>query len=180
LKKIQRKAALWIIEVFYTLPTWEVEVIASLISIHFHHNKIIRWYYLQVVFLPKQYVINSLLNEYYSKKATSYHMATCYLCYDFKTLCKVKRQLLYLSNTRKLNRIPVIKCLSYIHLVHGSCYTNLTYSKGTYIVHTIDIWYDIIVSRSFYIFLYTTWLCDCDWYVTPSHIMWQFVTLCYF
>ena len=63
-----------------------------------------------------------------------------------------------LNNTRKLNRVLVTKCLPYIHLVHGLCYTNLAYSKKTCIIYTIDIWYNIIAFRSFYIFLCAIWL----------------------
>jgi len=88
-----------------------------------------------------------------------------------KTLSKIKRQLLYLSNTRELNGVPVTKCLPYINLVYGSYYTNLAYPKRVYVVYAIDIWYNIITSRSFYVILYTTWLCDCDWCVTICDIL---------
>jgi len=61
-----------------------------------------------------------------------------------KTLSRIKRQLLYLSNTRELNRVLVTMCLYYIYLIYGLCYTKLAYSKETCVIYTVDIWYDII------------------------------------
>ena len=55
-------------------------------------------------------------------------------------------------NIRELNKVPVTKCLFYIHLVNGLCYTNLVYPKGTYVLYVVDIWDDIIVLKSFIIF----------------------------
>ena len=46
LRKMQRRVDLWIIEAFYILPSWEVEAIASLISIHFYLDKISRHHHL--------------------------------------------------------------------------------------------------------------------------------------
>jgi len=46
LKKMQRRAALWITEVFYISLSWEVEAIAGLIPIYFHLNKISGWHHL--------------------------------------------------------------------------------------------------------------------------------------
>ena len=40
LRKMQRRVIFWIIRVFYTLPSWEVEMIAGFISIHFYLDKI--------------------------------------------------------------------------------------------------------------------------------------------
>ena len=57
----------------------EFKAIAGLISIHFHLDKLIGYYYLGVVFLSKQYILNSFLDIHYSKQADSYYIATNYL-----------------------------------------------------------------------------------------------------
>jgi len=43
---MQQRAALWITEAFCTSPTWGVEAIAGLISIHFYLDKLIGYYHL--------------------------------------------------------------------------------------------------------------------------------------
>jgi len=45
----------------------------------------------------------------------------------------------YRDYTRELDEVPVTKCLSYIHLADGTCYTNLAYLKGTCILHAVDM-----------------------------------------
>ena len=42
-------------------------------------------------------------------------------------------------NIRELDRVLVTKYLSYIYLAYGLCYTNLAYSKGTYILYIVNI-----------------------------------------
>ena len=74
LKKMQRRAVLWIIEAFHTLPSWEV--------ISFHLNKLVGWHYFWVVSLPKQHALNYLVNSHHFKQTISYHMATS--CHTFK------------------------------------------------------------------------------------------------
>ena len=61
---------------FCTSSLWEVEAIASLISIHFHLDKLIGHHHLKVVSLPKQYMLNFLLDIHHSKQADPYCMAT--------------------------------------------------------------------------------------------------------
>jgi len=48
------------------------------------------------VSLSKQYTINSLLDEHHSKKATSYHIATCHL--TFKQYLKIKSSIVDTKN----------------------------------------------------------------------------------
>ena len=79
----------------------KVETIAGLISIYFYLNKLISCHYLQMVSLPKQYIVNSLLDEHHSKKATPYHIVTCYLI--SKQQLKIKSPTIYTNN--HLNRI---------------------------------------------------------------------------
>ena len=79
LKKIQQKAVLWITDIFYTLLSWELEVIAGLIPIHIHLDKISRRYYLQVASLPQQHTLNSLIDKHYSKKTKFHHLSIAYL-----------------------------------------------------------------------------------------------------
>ena len=69
-----------------------------------------------------------------------------------------------MDNIGELNGVPVTKCLPYIHLANGLCYTNLAYSKETYILYTINMWDNIIAPESSIMFLYDTWSCDwiCD------------------
>jgi len=52
-----------------------VEVITGFIPIHNHLEKISGRHYLRITSLPKQYAINSLLDNYYSKNAEPYHLS---------------------------------------------------------------------------------------------------------
>lgn len=79
LRKMQRRAALWITGTFWTFPTWGVEAITRLISIYFYLDKINGCHHLHVVFLSKQHIINSLLEEYHFKKTAPYYMAMVHL-----------------------------------------------------------------------------------------------------
>jgi len=60
-------------------PTWGVKTIAGLIPTHFHLDKIIGHHHLQTAFLPKQYMINTLINKYHSKMALLHYMAMSHL-----------------------------------------------------------------------------------------------------
>jgi len=40
LNKMQRRAAIWILDAFHTLPSFDIEAIVSLISIHLHLQKL--------------------------------------------------------------------------------------------------------------------------------------------
>jgi len=54
--------------------SWSIKDIAGLIPIYLYFDKISSKHYLRVIFLPKQYVINSLLDNQYLKKMKSYHL----------------------------------------------------------------------------------------------------------
>ena len=59
-------------------------------------------------------------------------------------------------------------CLSYIHLAASSYYTNLAYPKGTCVLYTINMWYNIIILK-LSISLYNMWLCNHDLW---QHYVW--------
>ena len=40
---------------------------------------------------------------------------------------------------RKLNKVSIIKYLSYIYLTHSLYYTNLAYFKKIYVIYAINI-----------------------------------------
>ena len=61
--------------VFYIFLSWRVKAIASLIFIYLHLEKISRRHYLRMTSLPKQHVINLLLDDQYLKKAESYYLS---------------------------------------------------------------------------------------------------------
>ena len=96
LKKIQQKAVLWITDIFYTLLSWELEVIAGLIPIHMHLDKISRRYYLQVASLPQQHALNSLMDKHYSKKTKFHHLSIAYLI--CKQWSKIKSSIVDTNN----------------------------------------------------------------------------------
>ena len=78
------------------LLTWGVKAIAGLIPIYFHLNKIIRQHYLWVASLPKQYTINTLINEYHSKKTLLYCIIISHLI--AKQQLKVKSPIMDTNN----------------------------------------------------------------------------------
>ena len=43
---------------------------------------------------------------------------------------KTKKEPCIRVNIRELDRVPVTKCLPYIYLANGFCYTNLAYCHG--------------------------------------------------
>jgi len=52
LRKIQRKAVLWITEAFHISSTWKVEMLAGLIMIHLYLDKLSGCHHLRVTSLP--------------------------------------------------------------------------------------------------------------------------------
>jgi len=83
---------------------------------------------------------------------------------------KTKKEPCIRVNIRELDRVPVTKCLPYIYLANGFCYTNLAYSKETCVLYTIDIWDDIIVLEPavmFYI-LYDCVTVTCNVMLNPN------------
>ena len=72
--KMQYKVVLWITNAFQTSLLQRVKAITSLISIHLHLNKSSKRHHLKVVSLSKQYAINLLLDNQYSKKAKPHYL----------------------------------------------------------------------------------------------------------
>lgn len=79
LRKMQRRAALWITGAFRTSPTWGIEAIAGLIPIHLHLNKLGGRHNLRTASLPRQHAIRTLLDPQHSKSASPHRMATSQL-----------------------------------------------------------------------------------------------------
>ena len=63
LRKIQYKAALWILDTFHTSPTLEIEVIGRLIPIHLDLQKLNRRYQLRISTLSSNHAIKLLLES---------------------------------------------------------------------------------------------------------------------
>ena len=78
LNKLQRRAAIWILEAFKTLPAEGIEAIASLIPIRFHLQK-------------SQADPKSALSSYW--------------CYDSRLKVSSQETTLVLSNTRELDGV---------------------------------------------------------------------------
>jgi len=63
LNKMQRRAAIWILEVFKTLPLEEIEVLAGLIPVKSHLQKITKRSQIHPFKLPKNHILNNLLDD---------------------------------------------------------------------------------------------------------------------
>lgn len=90
--------------VFHISPIQDVEAIASFIPIYFYLNKLIGCYYLCIASLSKQHVINSLLDSYYFKQATSHYMAISHL--TLKQSLKVKSPIMNINH--HLNQVYLV------------------------------------------------------------------------
>ena len=62
LRKMQQRAALWIIGAFKTSPTMGIETIAGLTPIHLHLKKLQQWFHLRGISLPSNHIIKSILS----------------------------------------------------------------------------------------------------------------------
>ena len=69
LAAIQHKATLWILGVFCASPTGGIKALVSLISIHLHLKKLVKWSCLRAATLPSQHALMSLLSAKHSKSA---------------------------------------------------------------------------------------------------------------
>jgi len=58
---MQRRAAIWILEVFYTSPSYSIEVIVDLMLIHLHLHKLSSRAQLRAHSLPDNHILKSLL-----------------------------------------------------------------------------------------------------------------------
>jgi len=66
LDKMQRRAAIWILEAFKTLPTEGIEAIAGIIPIKFHLQKLARRSQIRPFKLPSNYIIRDLMDDAYN------------------------------------------------------------------------------------------------------------------
>jgi len=62
LRKVQWRAALWILGTFHTSPTSGIKAISGLISIHFHLKKLYRRFLLRGSSLPSNHIISSIIS----------------------------------------------------------------------------------------------------------------------
>ena len=76
LRKMQCKAALWIIEAFWTSPTERVKAIAGLILINLHLRKLNSRHHLWYALISPSHAINSLLSSQHTKNYPPYRFAT--------------------------------------------------------------------------------------------------------
>ena len=63
LNKMQRRAAIWILGAFKTSPSKGIEVLAGIIPIKFHLQKLADHSLIQPFKLPENHIINSLMND---------------------------------------------------------------------------------------------------------------------
>ena len=63
LNKMQRRAAIWILGAFKTLPLEGIEVLAGLIPVKSHLQKIAKRSQICPFKLPKNYILNNLLDD---------------------------------------------------------------------------------------------------------------------
>ena len=61
LKKMQKRAVIWITRAFHISPTAGIKAIAGLIPIHLHLQKLYSCVLLQAYLLPQNHIINLLL-----------------------------------------------------------------------------------------------------------------------
>jgi len=76
LKKIQQRAALWIMGAFRTSSSEGIKAIAGLIPITLHLHKLNGRHHLCYVSIPSLHAINSLLDSQHAKNQTLYKTAT--------------------------------------------------------------------------------------------------------
>jgi len=63
LDKMQRRATIWILGAFKTLPTKDIEAIAGIIPIKFHLQKFARRSQIQPFVLPTNHIIRNLMDD---------------------------------------------------------------------------------------------------------------------
>ena len=88
LKKMQRRAALWITGAFQTSPSEGIEAIADLIPITLHLRKLNGRHHLRYVSIPPSHAINSLLDSQHTKSQAPYKTATSKLTVKQQTNLK--------------------------------------------------------------------------------------------
>ena len=76
LKKMQWRAALWITDTFWTLPSEGIEAIVGLIPITLHLCKLNGRHHLRYVSIPSSHAINLLLDSQHAKNQPPHRVAT--------------------------------------------------------------------------------------------------------
>ena len=82
LRKMQRRAALWILRVFKMSPTFDIETISGLIPIYLHLQKLSGRSQLRAHTLPNNHILHSLLELRLNILSTLHH-----LLLEFLTKC---------------------------------------------------------------------------------------------
>ena len=72
LNKMQRRATIWILDAFQTLPSFGIEAIAGLIPVHLHLQKLSGRSQLRAYSLPHNYILRLLLELNPSVSNTSH------------------------------------------------------------------------------------------------------------
>jgi len=75
LRKIQQKAAIWILGAFCTSPTIGIEAITDLILTHLHLQKLSSRFQLRTQSLPTNYIIKSILESRHLDNNSIYHLS---------------------------------------------------------------------------------------------------------
>ena len=114
LKKMQRRAALWITGAFWTSPSEGIEAIAGLISITLHLHKLNSRHHLCYASIPPSHAINLLLDSQHAKNQTSHRVATSKLT--------VKQQAILKSPIKDVNKClnGVRNCFNPLHPLFSS------------------------------------------------------------
>jgi len=73
----------------------------------------------------------------------------------------------YKDYIRELDGVPVTECLSYIYLTNSLYYTNLVYFKETCVLHTVNMWYNLIILETSMMFfvIHDYMIITCDKYI---------------
>jgi len=79
LTTIQYKAALWILDAFYTLQTGEIKALASLILIYLHLKKLAKQSCFKTAILSSYHILIFLLSTRNLKSTCSYPQSLAFL-----------------------------------------------------------------------------------------------------
>jgi len=114
LKKMQRRAALWITGAFQTSPTEGIEAIAGLIPISLYLRKLNGRHHLRYASIPPSHAINSLLDSQHAKNQAPHKTATSKLT--------MKQQANLKSPIKDVNeRLNSVRnCFNPLHLLFSS------------------------------------------------------------
>ena len=77
------------------------------------------------------------------------------------------KRILYKDYTRELDGVPVTEYLSYIYLTNSLYYTNLAYFKKICVLHTVNMWYNLIILETSIMFfvIYDYMIITCNKYI---------------